>query len=141
MALPTMLPTSLREKRAPPAKSYLRFMARRYLVFTVVGIALLTLAGRVYWPHARPYRSSDTSSRNPLAQHPPLPPLYEAYHEAELRLPQHHWEQRRPREEKFLFVAGHSRSTLVVLYRCGSCHTDCRFLQVADGETPCRSYF
>ncbi|EIW63861.1 uncharacterized protein TRAVEDRAFT_111583 [Trametes versicolor FP-101664 SS1] len=86
-------------------------MARRYLVFTVVGIALLTLAGRVYWPHDRPYRSSDTSSRNPLAQHPPLPPLYEAYHEAELRLPQHHWDQRRPREEeKFLFVAGHSRS-------------------------------
>lgn len=115
LALLTMLPTSLREKRAPPAKSYLRFMARRYLVFTVVGIALFTLVGRVYWPHDGRRPSSDMSA-SPLAQHRPLPPLYESYHEAELRLPQHHWEQRRPREEeKFLFVAGHSRSTSITL--------------------------
>lgn len=129
LALPTMLPTSLREKskRAPPAQLYLRFMARRYLVFAVVGFALLTLASRVYWPHDGRHPPNGMSA-NPLAQHPPLPPLYEAYHEAELRLPQHRWGQSRPRkEEKFLFVAGHSRSTLLPLYRCGSDHTDYPF--------------
>ncbi|OJT04561.1 hypothetical protein TRAPUB_4831 [Trametes pubescens] len=109
-----MLPTSLRKKRAPAAELYLRFMARRYLVFAVVGIALLSLAGRVYWQHDRPELAT-TEADKPLPSPPvvltPLPPLYESYHEAELRLPQHQWEQSRPREdEKFLYVAGHSRT-------------------------------
>ncbi|KAI0370021.1 hypothetical protein BV20DRAFT_1075702 [Pilatotrama ljubarskyi] len=58
-----------------------------------------------------PFRETDAPPLPP----PPviaevLPPLYEKWHEAELSLPQHHWEQRRPRkDEKFLFVAGHSR--------------------------------
>ncbi|KAI0794616.1 hypothetical protein C8Q74DRAFT_1445936 [Fomes fomentarius] len=37
-----------------------------------------------------------------------LPPLYSSYHEAELRLPQHHWNNTTPAEdEKFFYVAGH----------------------------------
>ncbi|KAI0644612.1 hypothetical protein C8Q79DRAFT_912957 [Trametes meyenii] len=40
-----------------------------------------------------------------------LPPLYSAFHEAELRLPQQNWTQTQPgAHEKFFFVAGHTRA-------------------------------
>ena len=39
-----------------------------------------------------------------------LPPLYSAYHDIELRLPQQDWTQTEPAPgEKFFFVAGHTR--------------------------------
>ncbi|KAI0738711.1 hypothetical protein C8Q80DRAFT_1113459 [Daedaleopsis nitida] len=48
----------------------------------------------------------------PVPPHPSVPhttpPLYSAYHEEILRLPQHNWNQSRPRDdEKFFYVAGH----------------------------------
>ncbi len=39
-----------------------------------------------------------------------LPPVYSAYHSAELRLPQQDWSRTQPApHEKFFFVAGHTR--------------------------------
>ena len=49
-----------------------------------------------------------------VAEVPPLPkglpPLYAAYHDVELRLPQQDWTRTEPAPgEKFFFVAGHTR--------------------------------
>ncbi|KAL7284994.1 hypothetical protein ACG7TL_000083 [Trametes sanguinea] len=115
-----MLPTSLRsgekEHGHKPRSSFLRFMARRYLILSLIGLAVLTLIWKTFWQSGewfapRPFRDTDPP---PLPPPPeiaaPMPPLYENYHQAELSLPQHHWEQTRPnKDEKFLFVAGHSR--------------------------------
>ncbi|KAI0661162.1 hypothetical protein C8Q70DRAFT_911435 [Cubamyces menziesii] len=50
-----------------------------------------------------------------VAETPPLPkglpPLYSAYHDVELRLPQQDWTRTKPAPgEKFFFVAGHTRA-------------------------------
>ena len=116
-----MLPSSLREKDglARPGL-YLRFKTRRYLVLAVIAFAVVTLFGRAFlaWFGTVP-RAFRDAYPPPLPPPPaitsPLPPLYENYHHKELSLPQHHWDQRRPsKDEKFLFVAGHSRGMYVL---------------------------
>ncbi|KAI0778930.1 hypothetical protein BD413DRAFT_466728 [Trametes elegans] len=90
----------------------LRFVARRYLILSIVAFGLVTLAGRTIWSrNAYYFRGMDPPPLpTPPALPEVLPPLYARFRETELHLPQERWEQRRPRaDEKFLFVAGHSR--------------------------------
>ncbi|KAI0640205.1 hypothetical protein C8Q77DRAFT_1046744 [Trametes polyzona] len=80
------------------------------MLAAVTGLFLLVRT--LSWYNA--YQPFRTTSPPPIPSPPsittPLPPLYEKHHDAELALPQHHWEQHRPGvDERFLFVAGHSR--------------------------------
>ncbi|KAH9854348.1 hypothetical protein C2E23DRAFT_818297 [Lenzites betulinus] len=108
-----MLPSYRYEKTRPPmTQHYLRYIARRYLSLVVLAIGVSLLAGGIYYlgeesPVAFRYTYRDLVPTLSTS----LPPLYENYHRAELSLPQHHWEQTEARkDEKFLFVAGHSRN-------------------------------
>ncbi|KAI0673913.1 hypothetical protein C8Q78DRAFT_660008 [Trametes maxima] len=111
-----MLPTPIafREKGggAPPPRIYLRYLARRYLAIAVIAFGVVALFSRTYWESDPPPALPAEEPEAPPPPTPtPLPPLYERYDQAELRLPQHHWDQKGPnRGEKFLFVAGHSRN-------------------------------
>ncbi|KAH9885452.1 hypothetical protein C8Q73DRAFT_304313 [Cubamyces lactineus] len=110
-----MLPSSLREKDGLSRPGlHLRFKTRRYLVLAVIACAVFTLLGRVFLALFGVPRALRDAFPPPIPPPPtitsPLPPLYENYHHTELSLSQHHWDQKRPRkDEKFLFVAGHSR--------------------------------
>ncbi|KAI8981365.1 hypothetical protein BD414DRAFT_492453 [Trametes punicea] len=83
---------------------------------------LMALAGCLLVFHYFLLNDWDTRSRSKtdladvnLPQSPTLdphllPPTFFEYHEAELRLPQHHWSRTHPASgEKFFFVAGHVR--------------------------------
>ncbi|KAI0652636.1 hypothetical protein C8Q79DRAFT_112381 [Trametes meyenii] len=112
-----MLPTSVREKGGPPPpRIYVRYLARRYLAIAVIAFGVVALFRKlIYWDSDPPQTALAVEEPDqevpPLPTSTPLPPLYERFNEAELRLPQHHWDQRRPNGgEKFLFVAGHSRN-------------------------------
>ncbi|KAI0743492.1 hypothetical protein C8Q80DRAFT_1272186 [Daedaleopsis nitida] len=85
--------------RAPWTRSRYTYLAAGLTVF----LASLYLLGR--------YRSQ-APLLPPVVDVPsPQPPLYSEYHEAELRLPQQDWDKKWPSEdEKFLFVAGHTRA-------------------------------
>ncbi|CDO74834.1 hypothetical protein BN946_scf185022.g4 [Trametes cinnabarina] len=117
--MPYTLPTALRysekahEHVYKPRSHRLRFMARRYLVLALTALVLLVLLGRLFWHPEQWFAPQPFPDIDPTPLPPPpeipaaLPPLYERYHQAELTLPQHGWQQPRPREhEKFLFVAG-----------------------------------
>ncbi len=112
---------------------FLRFVARRYLVFGLTGFLAFTLLFRMLYfppevilesPAAGQERSS---SRWPGAR---LPPLYSQYHEYDLRLPQHHWHaSSHEAEPKFFFVPGHSRGMIYIQFhaqenRCSTGLTD-----------------
>ncbi|KAI0780428.1 hypothetical protein BD413DRAFT_464442 [Trametes elegans] len=101
----------------------LRRLPGRYAVVFVSLLGACTLAWRLYAVSASalldevsepaeqtPTPSNSTSTAPPPVPSP-LPPLYAQYHRRLLALPQHHWENDHPLpEEKFFFVAGHSRS-------------------------------
>ena len=99
--------------RLPPINvrmhEYFAFVAKRYLVLVLTGLATIVLLGRSFWdfdfyipihPHLPPERSLLPEA---------LPPLYSEYHRALRVLPQHHWEQEAPGpDDKFLYIAGHT---------------------------------
>ena len=119
-----VLPMNLKDGNGCPAKHdntlmFLRFVARRYLVFGLTGFVAFTLLVRMLYFRPEVIIESPvvgeerTSSRWPGQR---LPPLYSQYHEYELRLPQHHWHApSHEAEPKFFFVPGHSRG---MIYKC-----------------------
>ncbi|KAH9934094.1 uncharacterized protein BXZ73DRAFT_46087 [Epithele typhae] len=108
-----MLPTTRRGfDKGSSRPNLLVFFARRYAVFILVAFALLFLLARIW--RAAPLAAAPLPLQpNENALLPaPLPPLYSAYHFDELRLPQHHWERKKPAPtESFFYVAGHARGT------------------------------
>ncbi|KAI0829020.1 hypothetical protein BC628DRAFT_1315775 [Trametes gibbosa] len=86
---------------------------RRCLVCTAVSVSLLSaivLCKVVLFPGTSVYLASPFSRVSSAHIFDPsvYTPTYSEYHEAELRLPQHHWERKQPENnETFFFVAGH----------------------------------
>ncbi len=118
-----ILPTSLQDANWYPVKAdraalWLRFVARRFLVFGIlIAIVLFTLlrmlsSREVVVELAGQGRQS---SRWPGMR---LPPLYSQYHQNELALPQHRWHAVSHEDEpKYLFVSGHTWGMIqLVLY-------------------------
>ncbi|KAI0637382.1 hypothetical protein C8Q77DRAFT_1249624 [Trametes polyzona] len=117
-----MLPTSRKDasafnSRPDTALLWLRFLARRYLVFGITGLVLFTLLLRTLYVRrdspplqTSPFPESDrTSNRWPGRR---LPPLYPQYHEYEHRLPQHHWNApSHATEPNFFWVPAHSKGS------------------------------
>ncbi|KAI0633646.1 hypothetical protein C8Q77DRAFT_1217981 [Trametes polyzona] len=87
----------------------------------ILGGFTLLLSGHLLVRHAytllpapEPLAVTTLQIESAKASHAPplhiLPPLYSAYHDAELRLPQQDWSRTQPAlHEKFFFVAGHTR--------------------------------
>ncbi|KAI9061496.1 hypothetical protein FKP32DRAFT_941195 [Trametes sanguinea] len=79
-------------------------------VVYVAGVVLLTLGTRLFFLLCDRLRLSCPACPGGSSEPPPLPPTYYQYHEAALRLPQHHWQNDRPLpNESFFYGAGHSQ--------------------------------
>ncbi|KAI9068394.1 hypothetical protein FKP32DRAFT_164794 [Trametes sanguinea] len=97
----------------------LTFICSIYFVFylewrafsDIIDVSSPEEAEAVVPPDVQAEVPAEDSEAPPLQAVQGLPPLYSQFHDAELRLPQQDWNQSDPGpNEKFLFVAGHTRA-------------------------------
>lgn len=128
---PQILPLKLSDTR-PPSTSRIPKRCCRLLVFLFLSFSAL-----VWLYTQRPGEDSPSSEVD--APHHSLPPLYEAYHDYERRLPQHNLSLPFPegRDAKFFWAPNHvtgEHPFCLLIWATGL-----NLSQPRDGETPCRN--